>query len=129
MTARKMTKTAVTTEEFETHVPSVVGMPDTGRPYIRESAQFEAYVLQKKRDAEKEVEALDIEISRLQTEIEGRLVREKEVEALDIEISRLQSEIEGRLVRKQDLMTIVIKADTILNMQDITPKLKERANG
>ena len=32
-------------------------------------------------------------------------------------------------MRKQDLMTIVIKADTILNMQDITPKLKERANG
>lgn len=106
MTARKMTKTAVTTEEFETHVPSVVGMPDTGRPYIRESAQFDAYVLQKKRDAE------------------------KEVEALDIEISRLQSEIEGRLVRKQDLMTIVIKADHILNMQDITPapKLTERAH-
>lgn len=106
MTARKMTKTAVTTEEFESHiVPSVASMPDTGRPYIRESAQFDAYVLQKKRDAE------------------------KEVEALDIEISRLQSEIEGRLVRKQDLMTIVIKADHILNMQDITPKLTERANG
>lgn len=100
-----MTKTAVTTEEFESHaVPSVMGMPDTGRPYIRESAQFDAYVLQKKRDAE------------------------KEVEALDIEISRLQSEIEGRLVRKQDLMTIVIKAEHILNMQDITPKLTERAS-
>lgn len=109
MTARKMTKTAVTTEEIETlHstlTPSISAMPDTGRPYIRESAQFDAYVLQKKRDAE------------------------KEVEALDIEISRLQSEIEGRLVRKQDLMTIVIKAEHILNMQDITPKLTERANG
>ncbi|MEN9717594.1 MAG: hypothetical protein RIQ99_472 [Pseudomonadota bacterium] len=109
MTARKLTKTAVTTEEFETHsVPSVAEMPDTGRPYIRESAEFDAYVLRQKRAAE------------------------KEVEALDVEISRLQSEIEGRLIRKQDLMTIVIKADHILNMQDITPnspKLTERTNG
>lgn len=107
MTARKMTKTAVTTEEIETmhSLPIASEMPDTGRPYIRESAQFDAYVLRQKRAAE------------------------KEVEALDIEISRLQSEIEGRLVRKQDLMNIVIKAEHILNMQDITPKLTERTHG
>lgn len=80
-------------------VSELTPIPDNGRPYIRESAEFEAYILNKKRAAE------------------------KEVEALDVEISRLQSEIEGRLIRKQDLMTIVIKADAVLQMKDITPKL------
>lgn len=109
MTNRKLTKTAVTTEEFETHsVSTAAHMPDTGRPYIKESAEFDAYVALKKREAE------------------------SEIRTLDVEISRLQSEIEGRLMRKQDLMNIVIKAEHILNMQDITPnspKLTDRAHG
>jgi hypothetical protein len=108
MTARKMTKTAVTTEEFESHaVPSVMNMPDTGRPFIRESSEFDAYVYRQKRNAEREIE-----------EIDG-------------EINRLQVEIEARLTRKQDLRTIVIKAETVLSMKDVTPssQLTDRANG
>lgn len=80
-------------------VSNLAPMPDEGRPYIRESAEFDAYVDLKKREAE------------------------SEIRTLDIEISRLQKEIEGRLIRKQDLMTIVIKADAVLQMKDITPKL------
>lgn len=109
MTNRKLTKTAVTTEEIETMqaVSHVGSMPDTGRPYILESAEFDAFVLNKRRGAE------------------------REINDLDAEISRLQVEVEARLARRQDLMKIVIKADAVLNMQDVTPspKLVERSNG
>lgn len=107
MTARKMTKTAVTTEEFETHsVPNVASMPDTGRPYILESAEFDAFVHGKRKSAQ------------------------REIDSLDAEIHRLQVEIEARLARRQDLMSIVIKADAMLSMRDVSPaQIGERVHG
>jgi len=46
---------------------------------------------------------------------------QREIDELDMEISRLQTEVEARLNRRSDLMVIVIKADAVLNMRDISP--------
>jgi hypothetical protein len=83
-------------------------MPESKRPYILESAEFDAFIYSKRKTAQREVDELDLEVSRLQTEIEARLVR------------------------KQDLMQIVVKVDTMLSMRDATttsPQLTERADG
>jgi hypothetical protein len=92
-------KTTITTTEFVEHheESSLTPMPDNGRPYIRESSDFDQLVYSKRKDAQ------------------------REIDGLDMEIARLQVEIEARLTRKQDLQTIVIKADTILNMRDVSP--------
>ncbi len=111
MTARKtMTKTAVTTEEVETNVTttSLASMPDTGRPYVRESGEFDAMVYSYRKTAQREIDELDMEIARLQTEVEARMAR------------------------KQDLMMIVYKAEAVLSMKTVsptqTPQLTERSD-
>ena len=82
-------------------------MPDTGRPYVLESAEFDAFVFSKRKTAQREVDELDLEIARLQTEIEARMAR------------------------KTDLLKIVYKADAILSMKEMAPapQLVEKANG
>lgn len=92
-------KTTITKTEFVQHHEddSVSAMPDTGRPYILESAEFDALIYSKRKSAQREIDELDLEISRLQTEVEARLAR------------------------RHDLSTIVIKADHILNMRDVSP--------
>jgi hypothetical protein len=74
-------------------------LPDQGRPYILESSEFDKFVFSKRNAAQREIDELDLEIGRLQTEAEARMAR------------------------RQDLMRIVIKADAILDMTDITPNL------
>lgn len=95
MTALKVTTKTVNTEEVETKtVAALAPMPDTGRPYILESAEFDAFIFSKRKSAQ------------------------RQIDELDLEISRLQAELEARLTRKQDLMKIVYKADAILSMKD-----------
>lgn len=105
MTNRKVTAHVVTTQEIDAQTSAP--MPDTGRPYVLESAEFDAFVFSKRKTAQREVDELDLEISRLQTEIEARLAR------------------------KQDLLKIVYKCEAILSMKDATPapQLVENANG
>ena len=91
-------KTTITKTEIEhTTDTGLTAMPDTGRPYILESAEFDAFVFSKRKSAQREIDELDMEISRLQTEVEARLSR------------------------RSDLMVIVIKADAVLNMRDVSP--------
>ena len=48
-------------------------MPNDGRPYVLESAAFRMSVHQYRQDAQREIDALDGEISRLQAELEARM--------------------------------------------------------
>ena len=93
-------KTTITKTEFVQHHEEgekLFPMPDAGMPYILESAEFDAFISSKRKAAQ------------------------REIDELDIQISRLQVEIEARLARKNDLMKIVIKAETILSMRDVSP--------
>lgn len=72
---------------------TVAPMPNSGMPYVLESAEFDSYVYQKRKDAQ------------------------REIDALDGEIGRLQVEIEARMARRQDLSKIVFKADALLDMK------------
>jgi len=78
--------------EHETEV-ALSPMPDTGRPYVLESAEFDAFILTK------------------------RAAAAREIEGIDAEISRLHVEIEARLDRRQDLMNVVIRADAALSLE------------
>jgi len=45
---------------------------------------------------------------------------QREIDALDGEISRLQAELEARMARRQDLAQIVILADMVLEQKAVT---------
>lgn len=45
---------------------------------------------------------------------------QREIDALDGEISRLQAELEARMARRQDLAQIVILADMVLEQKTVT---------
>lgn len=81
-------------------------MPSAQRPYVLESDEFNQFILAKRAAAAREIEGIDQEIRRLHTEIEARLDRRK------------------------DLMSIVIRADAALNMQEVNerpaPKMVEK---
>lgn len=87
-----ITKTVTGVTEFVEHSTDVAlaPMPSSGRPYVLESAEFDAFILAKRSAAA------------------------REIEDLDAEINRLQVEIASRLDRRQDLMNIVIRADAAL---------------
>lgn len=89
-----ITKTVKGVTEFVEHSTDVqlAPMPDSGRPYILESAQFNEFLLAKRQAAA------------------------REIEDIDGEIKRLQIELEARLDRRKDLMNIVIRADAALQM-------------
>lgn len=72
-----VTKTVTGITEFVEHSTDVhlTPMSATGRPYILESAEFDALVHGKKQAALREMEDLDAEISRLEVEIEARYSR------------------------------------------------------
>ena len=93
-------KTTITKTEFVQHHEEgekLFPMPENGMPYILESAEFDAFIASKRK------------------------VAQREADELDIQISRLHAEIEARLARKHDLMKIIIKAETILNMREVSP--------
>lgn len=103
-----ITKRTTGVTEFVEHSTdvSLAPMPDTGRPYVLESAEFEAFILAKRQAAVREIEDLDAEINRLHVETEARLDRRK------------------------DLMNIVIKADAALGVthERPAPTLIEKAS-
>ncbi len=81
-------------------------MPQTQRPYVLESGEFDAFVLGKRRLAE------------------------REIQDIDDEIGRLHIEIESRMQRRQDLMGIIFKADAALTTdisQRPSPKFVDKA--
>jgi hypothetical protein len=45
---------------------------------------------------------------------------QREIDALDGEISRLQAELEARMARRQDLAQIVILADMVLEQKAVS---------
>ena len=71
-------------------------MPNDGRPYVLESAAFRMSVHQYRQDAQ------------------------REIDALDGEITRLQAELEARMTRRQDLVEIVILSDMVLEQKAVT---------
>ena len=71
-------------------------MPNDRRPYVLESAAFRMSIHQYRQDAQ------------------------REIDALDGEISRLQAELEARMARRQDLAQIVILADMVLEQKAVT---------
>lgn len=104
MSAKK-TRTSGIVAFVEETGEKLAPMPDMGRPYILESAEFDAFVSRKRNAAQ------------------------REIDALDGEISRLQVEIEARLDRRRDLMAVVIKADAALGVKDRpTPTLEQRSD-
>ncbi len=104
-----ITKTVKGVTEFVEHSTDVAltPMPSNGRPYILESAEFDALIHGKKQAAL------------------------REMEDLDAEISRLEVEIEARFSRRADLTVIVEKANAALGIRGDhiarqTPKLANR---
>lgn len=95
------TITGMTIEHTDTQLTP---MPNSGRPYVLESAEFEAFILAKRQAAA------------------------REIEDLDAEINRLHVETEARLDRRRDLMAIIIKADAALGItgERPAPKLVEK---
>lgn len=76
-----ITKTVKGITEFVEHSTDVqlTPMPANGRPYILESAEFDALLHGKKQAALREMEDLDAEISRLEVEIEARYQRRSDL--------------------------------------------------
>jgi len=107
-TTTTVTKTITGITELVEHSTDMqlTPMPNNGRPYILESDEFNQFILAKRAAAAREIDGLDHEIRRLQTEIEARFDRRK------------------------DLMSIVIRADAALNMQEVNerpaPKMVEK---
>jgi hypothetical protein len=104
-----ISKTFTGVTEFVEHSTDVqlAPMPSSVRPYILESSEFDAFLYSKRSSAMREIEDVDAEISRLQTEIDARLDR------------------------RQDLMAIVIRVETALNTTPTrpAPQLTERGQG
>jgi len=94
-----ISKTTTGVTEFVEHSTDVqtTPMPLSVRPYILESSEFDAFLYSKRSAAMREIEDVDAEISRLQTEIDARLDR------------------------RQDLMAIVIRVETALNTTPTRP--------
>ncbi len=101
-----ISKTTTGVTEFVEHSTDVqtTPMPLSVRPYILESSEFDAFLYSKRSAAMREIEDVDAEISRFQTEIDARLDR------------------------RQDLMAIVIRVETALNTTPTrpAPQLTER---
>jgi hypothetical protein len=110
MTTKKpsttISRTTTGVTEFVEHSTDVqlTPMPSSVRPYILESSEFDAFLYAKRAAATREIEDIDAEISRLQTEIDARLDR------------------------RRDLMAIVIRVETALNTTPTrpAPQLTER---
>jgi hypothetical protein len=79
-----VTKTITGVTEFVEHSTDVqlTPMPSTGRPYILESAEFDAFIDGKKKAAQREIDDLDSEIARLEVEIEARYQRRADLAAI-----------------------------------------------
>jgi hypothetical protein len=101
-----ISKTTTGVTEFVEHSTDVqlTPMPSSVRPYILESSEFDAFLYAKRAAATREIEDIDAEISRLQTEIDARLDR------------------------RRDLTAIVIRVETALNTTPTrpAPQLTER---
>lgn len=101
-----ISKTTTGVTEFVEHSTDVqlTPMPSSVRPYILESSEFDAFLYAKRAAATREIEDIDAEISRLQTEIDARLDR------------------------RRDLMAIVIRVETALDTTPTrpAPQLTER---
>jgi hypothetical protein len=110
MTTKKpsttISRTTTGVTEFVEHSTDVqlTPMPSSVRPYILESSEFDAFLYAKRAAATREIEDIDAEISRLQTEIDARLDR------------------------RRDLMAIVIRVESALNTTPTrpAPQLTER---
>lgn len=110
MTTKKpsttISRTTTGVTEFVEHSTDVqlTPMPSSVRPYILESSEFDAFLYAKRAAATREIEDIDAEISRLQTEIDARLDR------------------------RRDLMAIVIRVETALDTTPTrpAPQLTER---
>jgi hypothetical protein len=108
-TTTTISKTTTGVTEFVEHSTDMqlTPMPISARPYILESSEFDAFIHGK------------------------RISAMREIEDLDAEIVRLQTEIDARLDRRQDLMAIVIRVETALNTTPTRPPSspKETPNG
>ena len=110
MTTKKpsttISRTTTGVTEFVEHSTDVqlTPMPSSVRPYILVSSEFDAFLYAKRAAATREIEDIDAEISRLQTEIDARLDR------------------------RRDLMAIVIRVETALDTTPTrpAPQLTER---
>jgi hypothetical protein len=107
-TTTTISKTTTGVTEFVEHSTDMelTPMPLSARPYILESSEFDAFIHGKRTSAMREIEDLDAEIVRLQTEIDARLDR------------------------RQDLMAIVIRADAALTIDRLdrpSPQITDRA--
>lgn len=69
---------------------TIAPMPESARPYVLESREFERHILAK------------------------RTVVTRSIADLDREIERLQVEVTARTVRRDDLLSIVRRIDTML---------------
>ena len=83
-----ISKTTTGVTEFVEHSTDVqlAPMPASVRPYILESSEFDAFLYAKRAAATREIEDIDAEISRLQTEIDARLDRRRDLTAIVIRV-------------------------------------------
>ena len=83
-----ISKTTTGVTEFVEHSTDVqlTPMPASVRPYILESSEFDAFLYAKRAAATREIEDIDAEISRLQTEIDARLDRRRDLTAIVIRV-------------------------------------------
>jgi hypothetical protein len=77
-----ITKTVTGITELVEHSSELTPMPSTGRPYILESAEFDAFVDGKRKAAQREIDDIDGEIARLEVEIEARYQRRADLTAI-----------------------------------------------
>ena len=83
-----ISKTTTGVTEFVEHSTDVqlTPMPSSVRPYILESSEFDAFLYAKRAAATREIEDIDAEISRFQTEIDARLDRRRDLTAIVIRV-------------------------------------------